>query len=148
MEKKKTLEQLEARVRELLQDSDDSEEGALTSPETTRQREIRPPATLPATLPAEVEMYRSPVANGVTARNVILSRSAEGGGITHTLEELKRTTEISALREQLCRKELELGRYKQKIEESESTISRLQKECKKWRRQVREEEAQWAEELD
>lgn len=32
MEKKKTLEQLEARVRELLQDSDDSEEGALTSP--------------------------------------------------------------------------------------------------------------------
>ena len=64
------------------------------------------------------------------------------------MEELKRTTEISALREQLCRKELELGRYKQKIEESESTISRLQKECKKWRRQVREEEAQWAEELD
>ena len=70
----KTLEQLEARVRELLQDSDDSDEGPATPIRTTRARPP-PPITLAATLPTEIQTFKSPIANGSVTRNLMLSRS-------------------------------------------------------------------------
>lgn len=95
----KTVEQLEARVRELLQESDDSEEDEPISRTTTRHTRPHPPPTLPAAV--LIEPYHSPIANSSTTRNMMLSRSEEvrAGGIAHTLEELKRTSEIGALRE-------------------------------------------------
>ncbi len=45
-----------------------------------------------------------------STRNAILSRSVEQGRVT--LEEIKRASEVGALREQMARKELEVARCK------------------------------------
>ena len=98
----KSLAQLEARVRQLLQeDSEEEEEEGESDTETA-------PQSKPALTSPSAREFASPLARRPdTPRNVLLSRSAEvavGVGVNsaNTLAEVRRVGELGALREQLC----------------------------------------------